>query len=75
MKQSRGRLELTGSTSAKGVRAIAIARDSGMAKEFRDALATLMDEGTYETILAGWGAQNGAIGASRLNAARALTRP
>ena len=31
-----------------------------MAKEFRDALATLMDEGTYETILAGWGAQNGA---------------
>ena len=70
VKQSRGRLELSGSTAAKGVRAIAIARDSGMAKEFRDALATLMDEGTYETILAGWGAQNGAVGASRLNAAR-----
>ena len=70
MKQSRGRLELTGSTSAKGLRSLAIAADSGMAKEFRDALATLMDEGTYETILAGWGAQSGAVGASRLNAAR-----
>ena len=29
-----------------------------------------MAEGTYATILASWGAQNGAIGASRLNAAR-----
>jgi polar amino acid transport system substrate-binding protein len=70
VKRSRGRLRLTASAPGSSVRAIGIAKDFGRADEFRGALATLMDEGTYDTILARWGAQAAGVASARLNAAR-----
>ena len=40
-----------------------------MAAEVLDALQTVMGDGTYEAILARWGAQGGAIATPRINVA------
>ena len=69
VKKARGRFKLAGPTSGRTPRAIAVAREPGMAGEVLDALETLIGAGTYESILARWGAQDGAITTPRINAA------
>jgi polar amino acid transport system substrate-binding protein len=66
VKQSRGRLEVTGHAPAKTERTLAVSKESGLAAELQDALETVMGDGTYERILARWGVKSGAAAAPRL---------
>jgi polar amino acid transport system substrate-binding protein len=69
MRQMHGQFKLAGPASDGELRSIAVAKENDMAAQVRDALETVMGDGTYAAILARWGAQAGAIAAPRINVA------
>jgi polar amino acid transport system substrate-binding protein len=69
VKQSNGQFELVGKAYAVAVHGIAIPKGSGLTKPVAAALKDLMADGTYQRILAKWGAASIAIKAPRINGA------
>jgi polar amino acid transport system substrate-binding protein len=69
VKQSQGRFKLSGKPYGTAPYGIAIPKGSGLDKPVLDALKVLMKNGTYKSILARWGIQEGAITNPRINGA------
>jgi polar amino acid transport system substrate-binding protein len=67
--QSNGQFELTGEPYNSAPYGIAIPKDNGLATPVLEALKELMANGTYESILAQWGVQDGAITNPQVNGA------
>jgi len=61
VRQSHGRLELTGKPYGTAPYGIALSKGSRMAKPVLDGLKKLMADGTYRAILTRWGNRSGAI--------------
>jgi polar amino acid transport system substrate-binding protein len=61
VKRSNGRFRLAGGTDSGSVHTLAISSGNGLADEVLGALKDLIDDGTYATILARWGAQDAAV--------------
>src|SRR5262249_33720314 len=66
VKQSPGRLDAPGAAFGRTPRAIATAGTNVEAGELADALETLIGDGSYDAILARWGAQADAIAKPRI---------
>jgi polar amino acid transport system substrate-binding protein len=69
VQRSNGRFRLAGPTTGGDLQTLAIARSSGLADELLDALQTVMADGTYDSILARWGAHADALGRPVVNPA------
>jgi polar amino acid transport system substrate-binding protein len=69
VKQSHGQFKLTGNAYGTAPYGIALPKGNGMAKPVLDAVKFLMKNGTYKSILAKWGAQDGAISNPTINGA------
>jgi polar amino acid transport system substrate-binding protein len=69
VKQSHGRFKLTGKVYGTAPYGIAIPKGTGLARPILDALEVLMANGTYRSILAKWGLQQGAISNPKINGA------
>jgi len=61
--------KLAGPTTGGELQTLAIAKSSGLADELIDALQTVMADGTYDSILARWGAHADALGRPIVNPA------
>ena len=70
VKQSHGRLQLTGKTYGTAPYGIAVPKGSALAKPVLDALKKLIADGTYRAILAKWGVESGAIASPQLTPTR-----
>ncbi|HVM57715.1 MAG TPA: ABC transporter substrate-binding protein [Gaiellaceae bacterium] len=69
VKQSHGQFTISGKAYGTAPYGIAIPKNNGMAKPVLDAVKLLMKNGTYKSILAKWGAQDGAISNPTINGA------
>jgi polar amino acid transport system substrate-binding protein len=69
VKQSAGRFKLSGKPYGTAPYGIAIPKATGLDKPILDALKVLMKNGTYKSILAKWGIQQGAIATPKINGA------
>jgi polar amino acid transport system substrate-binding protein len=69
VKQSNGTLEIAGKSYEDAPYGIAIPKNSGLAPAIQAALAALIADGSYKTILDKWGVADGAITAPALNGA------
>jgi polar amino acid transport system substrate-binding protein len=69
VKQSSGALEIAGKSYEDAPYGIAIPKNSGLAPAIQGALAALIADGSYKTILDKWGVSDGAITAPALNGA------
>jgi polar amino acid transport system substrate-binding protein len=69
VKQSKGRFKLSGQPYGTAPYGIAIPKGIGLDKPVLDALKALMKNGTYKSILAKWGIQQGAISNPKINGA------
>lgn len=69
VKQSQGRFKLSGKSYGTAPYGIAIPKGNGLDKPILDALKVLMKDGTYGSILAKWGIQQGAITNPKINGA------
>jgi polar amino acid transport system substrate-binding protein len=69
VNESDGQFTLTGEAYNTAPYGIAIPKDSGMAEPLLDALNVLIENGTYEEILAKWGLESGAITDPTVNGA------
>ncbi|KFF60127.1 ABC transporter substrate-binding protein [Cryobacterium sp. MLB-32] len=64
-----GKLQTAGESSEVAPYGFAVAKDSGMAAAIQAALQSMVDDGSYAEILAGWGVQAGGIDTITINAA------
>ncbi len=69
VQQSDGALKSTGTVYDTAPYGIAVPKDSGMAEAVQAAVQVMIDDGTYEAILAKWGQESGAIKKSVINGA------
>jgi polar amino acid transport system substrate-binding protein len=69
VKQSNGKLKLSGKSYNNAPYGIALPKGNGMTKPIQAALKTLITDGTYANILKKWGVQDGAITNPQVNAA------
>ena len=69
VKQSGGRLKLSGDSYGTAPYGIAIPKDTGMTEPVLAAVKAIMADGTYRKILAKWGVSAGAIADPAINAA------
>lgn len=67
VQQNEGKLELTGSIFDSAPYGLVVAKDSGLAEAVQAALTSLVADGTYDTILSGWGVQAGAVSSIEIN--------
>lgn len=65
--QSKGRAKVVGSYTDTSYIGIALPKGSDMAKPLQAAVQHLMDDGTYQKIVAKWGLQDGAVKHAPLN--------
>jgi polar amino acid transport system substrate-binding protein len=70
VKQSNGRLKLSGDSYGTAPYGIAIPKDTGMTEPVLAAVKAIMADGTYTKILDKWGVSAGAITAPAINAAK-----
>lgn len=69
-EKSNNKFEVVGSPYATAPYGIAVPKDSGdFAKALQSAVAKLISNGTYETVLKKWASEGGAITAPAINAA------
>jgi polar amino acid transport system substrate-binding protein len=69
VRKSNGQFKLTGKSYAVVPYGIAIPKRSGLDKPVRDAVRTLISNGTYMSTLKKWGLQAGAISNPKINGA------
>jgi polar amino acid transport system substrate-binding protein len=69
VKQSGGRFKLVGEPYGTAPYGIAIPKGAGIAGDVKAALAALMSDGTYQSILRKWGVEVGAIEEPTINGA------
>jgi polar amino acid transport system substrate-binding protein len=69
VKQSNGKLKLSGKSYNNAPYGIALPKNNGMTKPIQAALKDLIANGTYMNILKKWGVQDGAITNPQINAA------
>jgi polar amino acid transport system substrate-binding protein len=69
VKKSNGKFMLVGQAYGTAPYGIAIPKGNGMATPIRDALKVLMANGVYDSIIAKWGLQNGAVDTPQINGA------
>ncbi|WP_205858620.1 ABC transporter substrate-binding protein [Plantibacter sp. M259] len=70
VQQSDGKLELSGDVYSTFLYGMPIAKDRGdLGKALQAALQSLMDDGTYGSILSKWGVESGAIDKIDINGA------
>jgi polar amino acid transport system substrate-binding protein len=69
VKQSGGQFKTVGTPYGEAPYGIAIPKDNGMAPAVKDALASLIADGSYTKILTKWGVQDGAITTPAINGA------
>ena len=67
VKQSEGKLKLTGDAYDSAPYGIAINKKTGLTEAIQAAVQVLMDDGTYDAILKKWGLESGAIETSKIN--------
>lgn len=67
VKQSNGKLKLTGKDYDSAPYGIAVSKKTGLTPAVQAAVQALMDNGTYKAILAKWGLESGAITESKIN--------
>lgn len=70
IKQSNGQFQATGSAFAVAPYGIALPKGNGMAQAVLAAVKALQANGTYKSLLAKWGVQNGAITSPVINGAQ-----
>ena len=66
--QTDGKLQLAGEIFDAAPFGAALAKDGGMAEAVQAGLQSMMDDGTYDEILARWGVEAGAIPTATINA-------
>jgi polar amino acid transport system substrate-binding protein len=69
VKQSNGQFKVSGQAYGEAPYGIAIPKDSGLQEPVKAALAKLIADGQYKTILEKWGVQAGAIDTPVINGA------
>jgi polar amino acid transport system substrate-binding protein len=69
VKLSEGKLKLVGTPYGTAPYGIAVPKDSGLAEPLLAALKAVMADGTYKTVLAKWGVEDGAITDPKINGA------
>jgi polar amino acid transport system substrate-binding protein len=69
VEKSNGQFKVSGGPFPPEPYGIAIPKNSGLTEPVRDAVQTLMDNGTYTKILNYWSLQDGAIDTAAINAA------
>ncbi|MDQ2837014.1 MAG: ABC transporter substrate-binding protein [Actinomycetota bacterium] len=71
VKQSSGKLQLSGDIYGAAPYGLAVAKDGGTLKEaLQKAVQSMIDDGTYKQILEKWGVQAGAIPQATVNGAQ-----
>lgn len=70
VQQSGGKLELAGDIFDAAPYGLVVAKDSELAGALKAALESLMADGTYTQILAGWGVEAGAVTSIEINSAK-----
>lgn len=69
VQQSNDALELAGDVYDAAPYGYVVAKGGGMAEALQAAVQSLIDDGTYEEILADWGLEDGAVSESEINGA------
>jgi polar amino acid transport system substrate-binding protein len=69
VKQSNGQFKLVGQTYGTAPYGLAVPKTSGMTKAVFAAVAAVMKDGSYSSILSHWGVTNGAISKPVINGA------
>lgn len=69
VQQSDGALKSTGTVYDTAPYGVAVPKDSGLAEAIQAAVQVMIDDGTYNAILAEWGQESGAIKTSVINGA------
>ena len=62
------KIEAAGKTFEVAPYGIALAKDSGLAEAIQAALQSMIDDGTYQSILKDWGVEDGAVDTITINA-------
>jgi len=69
VKKSGGKFELSGEPYGTAPYGIAVPKGSGLAEPLREAMAVLIENGTYAEILEKWGVESGAVDEPVINGA------
>ncbi len=70
VSQTGGKLQLAGDIFDAAPFGVAVAKDGGMAPAVQAAMQSLIDDGTYASILQKWGVQAGAVTTAEINGAK-----